>query len=582
MMRLWGFRRRPKLTEALWRAALNATPHAGRLAPEGRQQLRALTEQFLAAKTFEGAAGVEITDAMRALIALRACVPILHLGLDWYDGWSGIVVYPADFRVHEEYKDEIGVVHRGQADLCGQSIARGPMVLSWEAIEHPPMPDQDLVIHECAHKLNTLNGPADGFPPLPAGVSLADKPRVIQQLERLRKEREAALEQKGAVRQAEQRRTELQQQLKDWKKLVVDAQEALKAAPTPGALKAAEVAVADAERGRKAARDALHQADVAVSRVRGELEGIQRIVAGLGDPQNGQCPFAPGPFRCGVTAAELAAQADAFRKRCETLEAQLKQALQEADQAKAALAAADQTHTDAQRRLGELQIAAQRADGLPAKIAEWKERVEQTAAEIQQLPPEGALADLDRALQDLAERISRGEQILAALEAAERADTAATQLQQEIADTRRRVEALELLVEACSPAGIKADLLARGLADIEGLASGWLQQLLGEDLRCVIQAEPFAIGIQQGEHVTPYHALSGSEQYRVGLVLQAVLSFRAGLGWLVLDGVDLLGPPDRAALVKLLQAFRHAFTSILVTATIGERAPAAPPWPGRG
>lgn len=170
MMRLWGFRRRPKLTEALWRAALNATPHAGRLAPEGRQQLRALTEQFLAAKTFEGAAGVEITDAMRALIALRACVPILHLGLDWYDGWSGIVVYPADFRVHEEYEDEIGVVHRGQADLCGQSIARGPMVLSWEAIEHPPMPDQDLVIHECAHKLDTLNGPADGFPPLPAGV----------------------------------------------------------------------------------------------------------------------------------------------------------------------------------------------------------------------------------------------------------------------------------------------------------------------------------------------------------------------------------------------------------------------------
>lgn len=191
-MRLWGFRRRPKLTDARWRAALTATPHAARLSPDDRQQLRTLTEQFLAAKTFEGAAGLEVTAAMRALIALRACLPVLHLGLDGYDGWSGIVVYPTDFRVHEEYEDEIGVVHRGQADLCGQSIARGPMVLSWEAVEHPPMPDQDLVIHECAHKLDTLNGPADGFPPLPAGMSGSEWTRdftaafdaLMQQLDR--------------------------------------------------------------------------------------------------------------------------------------------------------------------------------------------------------------------------------------------------------------------------------------------------------------------------------------------------------------------------------------------------------------
>lgn len=171
-MRLWqAFRRRPALTESLWRAALRAAPRTARLTAEERRRLRALTEQFLAAKSFDGAAGLAVTDAMRGHIAVRACLPVLNLGLDWYDGWSGIVVYPADFRVHEEYEDEIGVVHRGQADLCGQSIARGPMVLSWEAIEHPPAPDQDLVIHECAHKLDTQNGPADGFPPLPEGLN---------------------------------------------------------------------------------------------------------------------------------------------------------------------------------------------------------------------------------------------------------------------------------------------------------------------------------------------------------------------------------------------------------------------------
>lgn len=139
-----------------------------------RTRLRALTEDFLHAKTFEGAAGFTLSDAACVVIAVRACVPVLNLGLDWYNGWGGIVIYPGDFRVHEEYEDEIGVVHRGQADLCGQSIARGPMVLSWEAVAHPPAPDQDLVVHECAHKLDTQNGPADGFPPLPAGMSASD------------------------------------------------------------------------------------------------------------------------------------------------------------------------------------------------------------------------------------------------------------------------------------------------------------------------------------------------------------------------------------------------------------------------
>lgn len=169
---LFSGRRRPPLPEGLWRAALAATPYAGALPQPQQERLRALAGEFLRAKSFEGAAGLEITDRMRAVIALKACLPALELGLDYYDGWTSIVIYPGDFRVHEEYEDESGVVHRGLADLCGESLERGPMVLSWEAIAHPPAPDQDLVIHECAHKLDTLNGPADGFPPLPADMDM--------------------------------------------------------------------------------------------------------------------------------------------------------------------------------------------------------------------------------------------------------------------------------------------------------------------------------------------------------------------------------------------------------------------------
>jgi MtfA peptidase len=160
--------RRPPLSAAAWSRALARCPYAEKLSAPDRRRLRELAALFLAAKSFEGAAGLAITPEIRATIALKACVPILNLGLDHYAGWRDIVVYPGDFRVQDEYTDEAGVVHRETSDLCGQSLTQGPMVLSWHTIqEEPQMPDRDLVIHECAHKLDILNGDANGFPPLP-------------------------------------------------------------------------------------------------------------------------------------------------------------------------------------------------------------------------------------------------------------------------------------------------------------------------------------------------------------------------------------------------------------------------------
>ena len=172
LYRRWLPRRRPP-AHALWSDALGRTPYAAALARAERRRLRALAALFLDTKSFEGAAGLAVTDAMRVRIAVKACVPILNLGLEYYSGWASIILYPGDFRVHEEYLDEYGVAHRGTADLCGQSLQQGPMVLSWAAIEDAA-PGFDPVIHECAHKLDIQNGAADGFPPLHAGMKAAD------------------------------------------------------------------------------------------------------------------------------------------------------------------------------------------------------------------------------------------------------------------------------------------------------------------------------------------------------------------------------------------------------------------------
>lgn len=165
---------RPLITATLWSHALAYSRYAQALSASERRSLRELAEAFLRAKSFEAAAGFELTPPARTIIALKASVPILNLGIDYYRGWNDIIVYPADFRVRDEYVDAIGVVHRETRDLCGQSLTQGPMVLSWQTIEEEQgLADRDVVIHECAHKLDILNGDANGFPPLHADMSTA-------------------------------------------------------------------------------------------------------------------------------------------------------------------------------------------------------------------------------------------------------------------------------------------------------------------------------------------------------------------------------------------------------------------------
>ena len=153
---------------ALWRDATAGLPFIKQLSPLESDKLTELAVLFLAEKEFAATHGLRVTDAMRVSIAAQACLPILELGLDWYSGWSGIVVYPGDFRVKRTEVDEDGVVHEWDDELAGEAMPGGPVVLSWDAAANDPW--INVVIHEFAHKLDMLNGEANGQPPLHAGM----------------------------------------------------------------------------------------------------------------------------------------------------------------------------------------------------------------------------------------------------------------------------------------------------------------------------------------------------------------------------------------------------------------------------
>ena len=87
------------IPDDLWQAALAALPGAEALTIDEASRLRDLASQLLAAKEMSAAGELELTAAMQVNIAVQACLPILNLGLEWYRGWSSIVVYPGEFLV---------------------------------------------------------------------------------------------------------------------------------------------------------------------------------------------------------------------------------------------------------------------------------------------------------------------------------------------------------------------------------------------------------------------------------------------------------------------------------------------------
>jgi hypothetical protein len=173
------------IPDPLWQGAVAHLPFIAALDDDELARLRTLTEQLLADKEMGATGGLELSAEMQVVIAVQACLPILNLGIGWYRGWSGIVVYPAEFQVPREIVDDDGVVHEFTDTLAGEAWDGGPLLLSWaDAAGLQPQDGPwsiNVVIHEFTHKIDMLNGDPDGCPPLNRQLHAGIDPRLWQQ-----------------------------------------------------------------------------------------------------------------------------------------------------------------------------------------------------------------------------------------------------------------------------------------------------------------------------------------------------------------------------------------------------------------
>jgi Mlc titration factor MtfA (ptsG expression regulator) len=170
-------RRRRKLLAspfpAGWEAhLLRNVAHYAWLEERDRQHLRDLVRVFVAEKHWEGCGGLTLSDEMRVTIAAQACLLVLGLPHELYRNVESILVYPSTVvappRRLGSFEVPLSPVE-GPLPILGQARLRGPVILVWDAVKRTgrhPESGHNVVYHEFAHKLDMLDGRADGTPPL--------------------------------------------------------------------------------------------------------------------------------------------------------------------------------------------------------------------------------------------------------------------------------------------------------------------------------------------------------------------------------------------------------------------------------
>lgn len=169
------------ITAEQWQQALGDWAVYQRYSPGQRQHLQQLASRLLLRKTMVPVQGAELDDRLRLRLAGMAVVPVLELGLQWYDRWQTLILYDGPFVAEHSWEDEFGIVHQEVSERSGEAWERGPVVLSLEDVWQSGRGDgYNVVIHELAHTLDMRDASANGAPPLHRGMDAAAWQRDMQ------------------------------------------------------------------------------------------------------------------------------------------------------------------------------------------------------------------------------------------------------------------------------------------------------------------------------------------------------------------------------------------------------------------
>ncbi len=151
-----------------WRAVLRERmPAFAHLPADVQLRLKKHAQVLLAEVPFIGCGGQVVDDEVRALVAVQASLLLLGRGDGGFEGLSQVLVYPGAFVAQRTVAQPDGTVRDERQALAGESWQQGQVVLSWQDVLEgaaDPHDGRNVVIHEFAHRLDQVQGAANGAP----------------------------------------------------------------------------------------------------------------------------------------------------------------------------------------------------------------------------------------------------------------------------------------------------------------------------------------------------------------------------------------------------------------------------------
>lgn len=186
------------------------------------------------------------------------------------------------------------------------------------------------------------------------------------------------------------------------------------------------------------------------------------------------------------------------------------------------------------------------------------DEIEALTAQLASLP--SADSDSTAAVETLKARIAKGEIVLASAReywtAKERYETAARQrvaLESEVAR-------LEYLCEVLGPKGAQVAALAAAIGTFETAINETTQQF-GWTVK--FELDPWTVTVN-GRALDAY---SESESFRIGIAVQIAVASASGLGFLVVDRLDMLDLENRGIVTKMLLLPYPSIAQVFILAT---------------
>ena len=174
------------LPDSWWSIIDRRVPLIRAMSEADRRELAGHIQILLAEKTFEGCAGLVITDEIRVTIAAQAAVLLLHRESGYFPTLRTILVYPRAYVSTLPRRNPDGSITEEPQTRLGESwhqgLPGGSIVLSWDNVLKGAADSADghnVVLHEFAHQLDSESGGMEGAPALPSAAMYRDWARVL-------------------------------------------------------------------------------------------------------------------------------------------------------------------------------------------------------------------------------------------------------------------------------------------------------------------------------------------------------------------------------------------------------------------